>query len=121
MPGRTVNRMAGMFRGEGKTDAKDARHRQPAPAAPLQPPPAPRLLHGRLLQHQSQRPPRTFYQRKRSERLTHTQALPALARHLADVLWALLRDGRHFTAAPHHQRSRLLDKIIQIRPAGAAS
>jgi hypothetical protein len=25
VPGRTVNRMAGMFRGEGKTDAKDAR------------------------------------------------------------------------------------------------
>jgi transposase len=25
VPGRVVNRMAGMFRGEGKTDAKDAR------------------------------------------------------------------------------------------------
>jgi hypothetical protein len=25
VPGRTVNRMAGVFRGEGKTDAKDAR------------------------------------------------------------------------------------------------
>ena len=45
-------------------------------------------------------PSRTFYQRKRSERLTHTQALPALARRLADVLWALLRDGRLFTATP---------------------
>ena len=42
----------------------------------------------------------TFYQRKRGERLTHTQALPALARRLADVLWALLRDGRLFTATP---------------------
>ena len=45
-------------------------------------------------------PSRAFYQRKRSERLTHTQALLALARRLADVLWALLRDGRLFTTAP---------------------
>ena len=47
-------------------------------------------------------PSRTFYQRKRSERLTHTQALLALARRLVDVLWALLRDGRLFTPAPPH-------------------
>lgn len=41
-------------------------------------------------------PSREFYQRKRSERRVHTQALLALARRLVDVLWALLRDGRHF-------------------------
>ncbi|GAA3733371.1 hypothetical protein GCM10022402_12290 [Salinactinospora qingdaonensis] len=41
-------------------------------------------------------PSRTFYQRKRGERMRHTQALPALARRLVDVLWALLRDGRFF-------------------------
>jgi transposase len=40
---------------------------------------------------------REFYQRKRNERLLHTQALLALARRLVDVLWALLRDGRIFT------------------------
>jgi hypothetical protein len=45
-------------------------------------------------------PSRTFYDRKRSERLTHTQALLALARRLVDVLWALLRDDRLFTPAP---------------------
>ena len=45
-------------------------------------------------------PSRAFYDRKRSERLTHTQALLALARRLVDVLWALLRDGRLFTAVP---------------------
>ncbi|MGF6889662.1 transposase [Nocardia sp. GAS34] len=45
-------------------------------------------------------PSRVFYDRKRSERLIHTQALLALARRLVDVLWALLRDGRHFTATP---------------------
>ena len=45
-------------------------------------------------------PSRAFYERKRGERLTHTQALLALARRLVDVLWALLRDGRFFTAAP---------------------
>ena len=42
-------------------------------------------------------PSRTFYDRKRGERLIHTQALLALARRLVDVLWALLRDGRKFT------------------------
>lgn len=45
-------------------------------------------------------PSRTFYQRKRSERFIHTQALLALARRLVDLLWALLRDGRHFTDQP---------------------
>ena len=42
-------------------------------------------------------PSRTFYDKKRGERLIHTQALLALARRLVDVLWALLRDGRRFT------------------------
>jgi transposase len=42
-------------------------------------------------------PSRTFYDRKRDERLIHTQALLALARRLVDVLWALLRDDRKFT------------------------
>ncbi|MBF6541255.1 IS110 family transposase, partial [Nocardia farcinica] len=42
-------------------------------------------------------PSRRFYNRKRGERLIHTQALLALARRLVDVLWALLRDGREFT------------------------
>ncbi|MFJ9371698.1 IS110 family transposase [Nocardia sp. NPDC101769] len=45
-------------------------------------------------------PSRTFYQRKRNERQVHTQALLALSRRLVDVLWALLRDGRHFTEQP---------------------
>ncbi len=43
--------------------------------------------------------PRQFYDRKRGERLIHTQALLALARRLVDVLRALLRDSREFT--PH--------------------
>ncbi|NKY89917.1 IS110 family transposase [Nocardia veterana] len=43
-------------------------------------------------------PSRRFYDRKRSERQIHTQALLALARRLVDVLWALLRDGREFSA-----------------------
>jgi transposase len=42
-------------------------------------------------------PSRVFYNKKRSERLIHTQALLALARRLVDVLWALLRDNRLFT------------------------
>ncbi|MBV8232225.1 MAG: IS110 family transposase [Planctomycetaceae bacterium] len=44
-------------------------------------------------------PSRRFYDRKRGERLIHSQALLALARRLVDVLWALLRDGREFS--PH--------------------
>jgi transposase len=44
-------------------------------------------------------PSRQFYDRKRGERLIHSQALLALARRLVDVLWALLRDGREFS--PH--------------------
>lgn len=44
-------------------------------------------------------PSRQFYDRKRGERLIHSQALLALARRLVDVLWALLRDDREFT--PH--------------------
>ncbi len=42
-------------------------------------------------------PSRVFYDKKRAERLHHTQALLALARRLVDVLWALLRDGRTFS------------------------
>lgn len=45
-------------------------------------------------------PSRTFYQRKRTERLIHTQALLASARRLVDVLWALLRDNRPFDTKP---------------------
>ncbi|MEV0297638.1 IS110 family transposase [Nocardia sp. NPDC050710] len=45
-------------------------------------------------------PSRTYYQRKRTERLIHTQALLALARRLVDVLWALLRDNRPFDTKP---------------------
>jgi transposase len=45
-------------------------------------------------------PSRDFYRRKRAEGKRHTQALIALARRLVDVIWALLRDEREFTAAP---------------------
>jgi transposase len=39
-------------------------------------------------------PSREFYQRKRAERQRHAKAMIALARHLVDILWALLRDNR---------------------------
>jgi transposase len=45
-------------------------------------------------------PSRRFYQRKRTEGKLHTQALIALARRLVDVIWALIRDGRSYQAAP---------------------
>ncbi|MGW2089394.1 IS110 family transposase [Streptomyces sp. NPDC001880] len=45
-------------------------------------------------------PNRDFYLKKRSEGCKHVQAVIALARRRASVLWAMLRDGRVFTSAP---------------------
>ncbi|MFD8593359.1 IS110 family transposase [Streptomyces sp. NPDC059637] len=45
-------------------------------------------------------PNRDFYLKKRGEGLKHVQAVIALARRRASVLWALLRDNRVFTPAP---------------------
>lgn len=45
-------------------------------------------------------PNRDFYLKKRGEGLKHVQALIALARRRASVLWALLRDNRAFTPTP---------------------
>jgi transposase len=39
---------------------------------------------------------RTYYDRKRGERKTHTQAVLALARRRLNVLWAMLRDHRPY-------------------------
>jgi transposase len=43
---------------------------------------------------------RTYYNRKRSEGKTHTQAILALARRRLNVLWAMLRDGTAYQPAP---------------------
>ncbi|MFF4978503.1 IS110 family transposase [Streptomyces sp. NPDC001046] len=49
-------------------------------------------------------PNRDFYLKKRSEGCKHVQAVIALARRRASVLWALLRDNRAFTpVAPIRQ------------------
>jgi transposase len=45
-------------------------------------------------------PNRDYYLKKRARGHTHSQAVIALARRRIDVLWALLRDNRHWTAAP---------------------
>ncbi|MGQ4733612.1 IS110 family transposase [Streptomyces sp. Ju416(a)] len=45
-------------------------------------------------------PNRDFYLKKRGEGCKHVQAVIALARRRAGVLWALLRDDRVFTSAP---------------------
>jgi transposase len=39
---------------------------------------------------------RTYYDRKRAEGKTHTQAVLALARRRLNVLWAMLRDHRTY-------------------------
>lgn len=41
-----------------------------------------------------------FYDRKRAEGKSHKQAILALARRRLDVLWALIRDQRQWTAQP---------------------
>ncbi len=45
-------------------------------------------------------PNRDYYLKKREHGRTHTQAVIALARRRVDVLWALLRDERTWTADP---------------------
>lgn len=45
-------------------------------------------------------PNRDFYLKKRSQGCKHVQAVIALARRRASVLWALLRDNRVFTPTP---------------------
>jgi transposase len=45
-------------------------------------------------------PNRDYYLKKRARGRTHTQAVIALARRRIDVLWALLRDERTYTAIP---------------------
>jgi transposase len=45
-------------------------------------------------------PSRDYYLKKREQGRTHSQAVIALARRRVDVLWALLRDNRTWTAAP---------------------
>jgi len=45
-------------------------------------------------------PNRDYYLKKRDRGATHSQAVIALARRRIDVLWALLRENRTWTAAP---------------------
>jgi transposase len=45
-------------------------------------------------------PNRDYYLKKRARGATHSQAVIALARRRVDVLWALLRENRTWTAAP---------------------
>jgi transposase len=45
-------------------------------------------------------PSRDYYLKKREHGRTHNQAVIALARRRIDVLWALLRDNRTWTASP---------------------
>jgi transposase len=45
-------------------------------------------------------PNRDYYLKKREHGRTHNQAVIALARRRVDVLWALLRDNRHWAPTP---------------------
>lgn len=79
--GRVVAAMSAAYTGEGKTDAKDAYV---------------------IAQTSMMRagPNRDYYLKKRAYGATHTQAVIALARRRIDVLWALIRENRTWTAAP---------------------
>lgn len=54
---------------------------------------------------------RQFYDRQRAESKHHTQAVLALARRRANVLWALLRDGTLLRVHPAEPRRGLTDRI----------
>lgn len=45
----------------------------------------------------SNAPSRTYYDRKRAEGKSHTQAITCLARRRLNVLWAMLRDSTAYT------------------------
>ena len=96
------------------------RHREPAAAHPLQPPPPPRVLHGSAVQPEDRRP------------VAHL--LPAQTRRTADphpgrcwrwpAAWSTCcgrccatTENSH---SPHQQPSKRLDTIIEIRPRCAA-
>jgi transposase len=56
-------------------------------------------------------PNRDFYLKKRGEGCKHVQAVIALARRRASVLWALLRDNRVFTPRPAGNASGLTSSL----------
>ena len=63
-------------------------------------------------------PNRDYYLKKRDHGRTHTQAVIALARRRIDVLWALLRDERTYTAIPPSTRSRGLTTPLRFPVPG---
>ena len=66
-------------------------------------------------------PNRDYYLKKRAHGRTHSQAVIALARRRIDVLWALLRENRTWTATPPSSLRRLDNNIeIPSRRPGAA-
>jgi transposase len=120
VPGLTVDRARDTYRGESKTDARDAHliADQSRMRSDLSEVPAAHESGKRVGSHRRMRggnkilkrvfyqsafaslrsapDSRVFYDRKRSEGKRHTQALIALARRRVNVLWAMLRDGTTF-------------------------
>lgn len=106
VPGRLVNRMAGAFAGEGKTDAKDAR--TIAETARLRGDlttiTSPDQIVTDLRVLTARREDLMADWVREINRLRELLALifPTLelARRLVDVVWALLREGREFHVSP---------------------
>ena len=65
-------------------------------------------LHGALSSLKVDGPSQRFFDRKRGERLIHTQALLALASRLVDVLWALCATDAN---SPSKLRLRSLPRL----------
>lgn len=97
IPGRTVHHASGSYRGDGKTDAKDAfviadQARMRRYCRRLM-----QVLYVSAMVAPCSCPvSRAFYERKRAEGKAHKQAIIALARRRLNVLWAPIRDGRAF-------------------------
>ena len=66
-------------------------------------------------------PNRDYYLKKRDHGATHSQAVIALARRRIDVLWALLRENRTWTATPPTTRSGGLTTPLRFPVPGHRS
>jgi len=88
------------------------RHRQSAPAQATTAG-CDGCLHGALSSLKVDGPSRRFYDRKRGERLIHTQALLALASRLVDVLWALCAPDANSPSMLRLRSLPRLDTLIE--------
>ena len=93
-------------------------HRQPAPTVALQSIATTRVLPIRADQHDARWAQPRLLPQEASPGATHNQAVIALARRRVDVLWALLRENRTWTATPPPARSGRLTTPLRFPMPG---